>query len=218
MYLPRSFAVEDVSDIRDFVAARGAADFVTVDPDGQPLATLMPCIWIPDDAGLGVLLMHMSRANRQWESITKGDRGLAIVHGLQAYVSPRFYPSKVDTGKVVPTWNYTAVHFTGTVTVSHEAADLLHIVEQLTDKHESTAAEPWQVSDAPVDFVESQLRAIVAVTLHIDSVQAKAKLNQNRTAADREGARAGLAASTSPEDREVARLMGDSGNPPLGPR
>ena len=203
----------EIAHIREFVSAQAAADLVTVDTSGQPLATLMPCTWYPDDNGHGPLVMHMSRANEQWKSITNGARGLAIIHGSQAYVSPNWYPAKAEHGKVVPTWNYTAVHLSGTVEVSHDIEQLRHIVTELTDRHEASMPKPWHVSDAPEDYMTTQLGAIVAVTLHVDRVEAKAKLNQNRSEEDQAGVRDALARSSEAQDQTMSALMGESENP-----
>ena len=145
----------------------------------------MPCSWYRRDESHGTLVMHMARGNQQWKSIAEGARGLAIIHGPQAYVTPSWYESKVEHGKVVPTWNYTAVHLSGSVAVSHDQDHLRSIVSDLTDLHEAGRSTPWAVADAPEEYLAGQLKAIVAVTLHVDRIQAKAKLSQNREARDR---------------------------------
>lgn len=214
MYLPKNFEVTDFAEIKKFVAHVASADFVTTDPTGQPLATLMPCIWLPaEDGGHGKLIMHMSRGNQQWKSISNGQKALAIVHGPQAYVSPVSYEAKQETGKVVPTWNYTSVHFSGTVELTEREDDLLEMVSDLTNFHEASEANPWKVSDAPTDYIASQLRAIIGVTLNIENVEAKAKLNQNRSVADRAGVIEKLSASEDFEDQAVARLMDAQDSP-----
>ena len=213
MYLPKHFAVDDADQIAAFVARCGAADLVSVDSAGQPVATLMPCIWEPAADGAGTLYMHMSRANEQWKSIAEGGRGLAIVHGEQAYITPSSYPSKADTGKVVPTWNYTAVHFTGVLSVSHDPDYLLDVVSRLTDRFEAHQSQPWHVTDAPQDFVAAQLRAIVAVTMAVDGVQAKAKLGQNRSDEDRISAASVLVAGADTQAAVVGRAMLDPSDP-----
>ena len=207
MYIPKHFEVSDLSEIKKFVANSAAVDFVTVDETGQPISTLMPCIWLDDDSKYGKLIMHISRGNSQWKSIKSNQKALAIVHGVQAYVSPNNYATKAETGKVVPTWNYTSVHISGRIELTEDEAQLLKIVELLTDLHESNEKRPWKVSDAPSDFIKSQLRAIVGITMFIDSVEAKAKLNQNRSEADRLGVIKTLSASDKYEDNEIAKLM-----------
>lgn len=207
MYLPRPFEVKELTEVKKFVAHVGSADLVTMDSTGTPLATLMPCQWIDDNTDYGQLMMHMSKGNSQWTEIKQNQIGLAIIHGVQAYVSPSSYVTKSENGKVVPTWNYTSVHLTGTVKVIEDKAEILKIVSDLTNFHESHQSEPWEVADAPLDYLESQLNGIVGITLQISKVEAKAKLNQNRSAADRQGVIATLSKSENFEDLEVAKLM-----------
>jgi len=198
------------TEIAQFVPEVASANFVSVNSDGQPLATLMPCTWMQDptpQGPAGTLFMHMARANKQWASIINGSRALAIVQGPQAYISPSSYASKLEDGKVVPTWNYTAVQLSGTVTVSHDTDYLLEIVTHLTDLHETGRAKPWQVSDAPDSYIQMKLRGIVAITLQVDLVEAKAKLNQNRSIADQKGVSADLEHSGKSGDQAIAKLM-----------
>lgn len=189
MYVPHFNAVNDQTQIREFVAAARVAQFVTVDADGTPLATLLPIIWDGD-----TVLAHLAKANPQWRSIGPDSTGLMIVSGPDAYISPAWYASKAEHGRVVPTWNYSAVHLTGPVRIHPDPEWLLDMVSRLTDRHEGGRAEPWSVSDAPERYRDGQLRAIVGIELSVHRVEAKAKMSQNRSDADREGAIAGLRA------------------------
>lgn len=210
MYVPTLFAIEDHDNIRAFVAAHPSAEFISVDDSGQPHSTLMPCYWdhTPStDAPYGRLVMHMSKANKQWGFTANGARVLAVVAGPQAYVSPTNYATKAETHKVVPTWNYTSVHLSGTAEISHDPELLLDIITKLTQQHEQSRNEPWAVSDAPADFIASQINGIVAVIVNIDRVEAKAKLSQNRSEADRAGVVADLAASPDAQDQMIGRLV-----------
>jgi transcriptional regulator len=219
MYIPRHFGLEDRAQISEFVAAAGAADLVTF--DGTELtATLLPVIWDQDDstshasgsgngdgAGDGRLLGHIALANRQWETAQPGVPALAIVHGPQAYISPNWYASKREHGRVVPTWNYVTVHFTGPVTFHRDPEWLRALVTRLTTKYEHLRAQPWQPSDAPPAFIDGQLRGIVGVEMTVTRVEAKAKLSQNRGAADRAGAIEGLRGEDDPGSARIADLM-----------
>jgi transcriptional regulator len=219
MYIPRHFGLEDRAQISEFVAAAGAADLVTF--DGTELtATLLPVIWDQDDstshasgsgngdgAGDGRLLGHIALANRQWETAQPGVPALAIVHGPQAYISPNWYASKREHGRVVPTWNYVTVHFTGPVTFHRDPEWLRALVTRLTTKYEHLRAQPWQPSDAPPAFIDGQLRGIVGVEMTVTRVEAKAKLSQNRGAADRAGAIEGLRGEDDPGSAGIADLM-----------
>jgi transcriptional regulator len=202
MYVPRFNAMEDADEIRHVVAAAGAAELVTIGEDGFPNATLLPVIWDEER-----LVFHIARANRQWTTIEPDSPALAIVTGAQGYISPSWYASKAEHGRVVPTWNYSAVHFTGRLEVHHDSGWLLDAVTRLTDLHEQTREQPWSVDDAPAGYVEKQLRAIVGIEMAIEKVEAKAKLSQNRSEADRAGVIEGLRREGGSRERELATPM-----------
>jgi transcriptional regulator len=182
MYTPPFNAVHDEDWARSLVAAARTGWLVTAEVDGTPVATSLPILW----RGTRVIA-HMARANNQWRQIGDGARALLIVGGPEAYVSPSWYAAKAEHGKVVPTWNYSAVHLTGTVTVHDDPAWLRAAVTDLTDAHEAGRAKPWQVADAPEQYLDAQLRGIVGIELQVERVEAKAKLSQNRSEADRRG-------------------------------
>lgn len=188
MYVPRFNSVEDDDLVREMVREARVAWLVTVGVGGAPLATLLPIIWEGD-----VVITHMARANHQWREIADGDHALLIVPGPEAYVSPSWYQSKREHGRVVPTWNYTEVHLTGPATVHEEPEWLREAVTELTLLHEGPRPEPWHVEDAPEGYVDGLLRAIVGIEFRVDKVEAKAKLSQNRDQADRLGVIEGLA-------------------------
>lgn len=196
----------DDADVAAFLDRIGSAEVVTTDPDGYPVATLMPFVREGDR-----LLLHMARANPHWRSIEGAVPALAIVAGPQAYVSPSWYASKAEHGRVVPTWNYSAVHLTGRVTVHDDPEWLRDLVTRLTDLHEAGRAEPWSVADAPETYVDKQLRAIVGVELQVERVEAKAKLSQNRSEEDRAGVVVGLESAGSERDLQVAGAMRGQG-------
>ncbi len=201
MYVPVFNAIDD-DDARALVRAVGSAELVTVGPDGFPVATLLPVLWDEDR-----LVAHMARGNGQWRGIEPGSPALAIVAGDQAYVSPSWYASKAEHGRVVPTWNYSAVHLTGRVTVHDDPRWVRDAVTRLTDAHEAHRSQPWRVTDAPEVFVTKQLRAVVGVELVVERVEGKAKLSQNRSAADRAGVVAGLRGEAAAGARAVAEAM-----------
>ncbi len=151
------------------------------------------------------LIGHIARANPQWRD--GAGEALMIVQGPSAYVSPGFYPSKAEHGRVVPTWNYEAVHVHGTVEWFDAPARLSPLVEALTDRFERDRAEPWAVCDAPDDYVRRMLHAIVGFELFVSRIEAARKLSQNRSPADQAGVIAGLCASPSPSDQAVADAM-----------
>ena len=198
LYVPR-LNVMDPDDVRPFVAAVGTAQLVTVGEDGTPDATFLPVLWEGDR-----LVGHLARANAHWRRIVDGSSALAIVTGADTYVSPSWYATKAEHGKVVPTWNYSVVHLRGAVTVHDDPAWVRGLVTRLTDRHEQPRAEPWAVTDAPADYVEKNLRPIVGVEVVVGSVEAKAKLSQNRSDEDRAGVATGLAADGRDPDGLVA--------------
>ena len=200
MYVPHFNQMAD-GEVAAFLDAAGAAELVTQGTDGYPLATLMPFVREDDR-----LLLHMARANPHWKQLGDQTPALAIVAGPQAYVSPAWYATKREHGRVVPTWNYSAVHLTGTVTLRQDAAWLRDVVTRLTSLHEQARPEPWEVTDPPEGFIDKQLRAIVGIELRIERVDAKAKLSQNRSEEDRSGVIAGLESDGGPAGA-VAQAM-----------
>jgi transcriptional regulator len=206
VYLPHHFRVEDAAQVEAFVDGVGAADLVTFDGT-KPVASLIPVIWDRSAGEHGRLLGHLAVANPQWQSLAAGAAALAIVNGPQAYVSPSWYPGTARHGRMVPTWNYVSVHFTGPLTVHRDPRWLRDMVTRLTRRHEDHRPRPWAVADAPPDYIEGQLRAIVGVELTIATVEAKRKLSQNRADDDRAGALAGLRAEPGPGPAAVAALM-----------
>lgn len=201
MYVPRFNALADPDAVRAMVTGVGSAELVSVGEDGYPLATRLPVVWDGDR-----LVMHVARANPHWRAVPLDGSvpALAVVTDAEAYVSPAWYASKAEHGRVVPTWNYSAVHLTGRLR-RHEDPDWLRAaVTMLTDQHETTRAEPWAVTDAPATYVDKQLRAIVGLELTIETVEGKAKLSQNRSAEDRAGVVAGLRAEGGAREAAVA--------------
>jgi len=206
MYIPAHFAGGDEDEVAAFVEQAGSADLVTFD-GSKLIATLMPVIWDRSAGEHGRLLCHMALANPQWSTSVPDVPGLAIVRGAQAYVSPSWYSSRKEQNRVVPTWNYTSVHFTGPVTFHRDSGWLREVVTALTERYERDLDNRWWMTDAPEAYVEAQLRGIVGVELHIAQVEAKAKLSQNRSAADRAGVIAALRSEADPQAQEIARLM-----------
>jgi transcriptional regulator len=205
MYIPPAFKDDDIDHIRAIIRDARLATLVTATADG-PVATPMPLFLDASEGENGVLYGHLARANPQWRLPPLGE-ALAIFNGPEAYVTPSWYATKQETGKVVPTWNYVAVHAYGPVEFFEEAERLLDVVTRLTSKHEGARAKPWAVADAPADFIAAQLRGIVGVRIPVTRFEGKRKMSQNRPEADRAGVAAGLSASESPQDREVAPLI-----------
>jgi transcriptional regulator len=191
MYVPAHFAPDEAL-VGELLRHHGAADLVTLTAQGL-VATMLPFIYVPEAGEHGSLHGHVARNNPQWQLPAQGE-SLVIVRGPDAYISPSWYASKAEHGRVVPTWNYVTAHVYGRLIVHDDAAWTEDLVRRLTAKHEAGSAHPWSVSDAPPEFIAGQLRAIVGIELLITRIEAKAKLSQNRPAADVEGVIEGLRA------------------------
>jgi transcriptional regulator len=207
MYIPRKFALTD-EQTATALAAADFAQLVSHHPSGL-LVTPLPLTY---DESSHSLVGHVSRANPHWHA--DGAESVAIFAGPHTYISPSFYATKAETGKVVPTWNYEVLNVYGRLVVHDDLDWLLDLVTELTSRHEAGRAEPWQVTDAPEEFVQSQLRGIVGVELVIDKVEGKAKMSQNQPDRNRAGVIAGLRDSEAPQDRLVADRVAafDHGN------
>ncbi|WP_338488913.1 FMN-binding negative transcriptional regulator [Pseudomonas trivialis] len=206
MYTPRAFAVDDLPELQQWIRQTRLAQLVTFGEQGL-LASHLPLLLNPDESPNGTLYGHLARANPQWRELQNGAEALVIFAGADAYISPSFYPAKAEHGKVVPTWNYLAVHAYGKAEVFNDAARLLNVVTALTDRHEARREQPWQVSDAPADYIDGMLKAIVGFALPIERLIGKRKLSQNRSPADIAGVREGLAASDDVGDQTVSCLI-----------
>ncbi|MFC6298701.1 FMN-binding negative transcriptional regulator [Pseudomonas sp. CCM 7893] len=206
MYTPRAFALDDLPELQQLIQHTRLAQVVTFGEQGLQ-ASHLPLLLNPDEGPNGTLYGHLAKANRQWQDLQNGSEALVIFAGAEAYISPSFYPAKVEHGKVVPTWNYLAVHAYGQAEVFTDAERLLTLVSALTDRHESARDQPWKVSDAPTDYIDGMLKAIVGFALPIQRLEGKRKLSQNRSAADIAGVREGLAASSDLRDQTLARFI-----------
>lgn len=209
MYLPPQFHETRTPVLHDLIRAQPFALLVTLDATGL-VANPIP-MEIDAAAGpLGTLRGHVARGNPVWKAPRPDVEALAVFHGPQCYITPSYYATKAATGKVVPTWNYAAVHAYGALRVIEDAAWLRRLVEQLTDRHEAArpAGEtPWQVSDAPEGFIDTMLKAIVGIELPIARLEGKWKVSQNRPDDDRAGVVAGLGAGRDPMQRAMAELV-----------
>ncbi|WP_277961428.1 FMN-binding negative transcriptional regulator [Pseudomonas sp. RIT-To-2] len=206
MYLPTAFHDTDIERLQQQMAETRLAIVVTHGEQGL-LASHVPLLLDRDEGEFGTLRGHLARANPQWRDLANGSEAMVIFSGADAYVSPGFYPSKAEHGKAVPTWNFLAVHAYGHAEVFSEPERLHALVSRLTNQHEAGQAAPWQVEDAPADYLHGMLRAIVGFGVPIRRLEGKRKLSQNRSPEDIAGVQRGLAASSDPLDNAVAQLM-----------
>jgi transcriptional regulator len=210
MFMPDAFAVADPEEIERVLLDPPLGCLVTRDAGGF-FATHLPMIY---DPARRTLMGHVSAANPHPERSGDGE-ALVVFQGANAYVTPSWYPSKAQHGRVVPTWNYETAHVTGALVWRREPAWLRDLLGRLTARFEAGRPRPWSIEDAPADYVARQLAAIVGVEIAVREVQVKRKLSQNRSAEDRAGVVQGLLSSKDAGDRRVGELMqGDA--PPQG--
>ena len=205
MHIPPAFRVDDIADIHRAIRDARSATLVTATEEGL-IGTPLPMLLDESEGRQGTLYAHLARANPQWKLLPTGE-AMAIFTGPEAYVTPSWYATKQETHKVVPTWNYVAVHAYGPVEFFDDGDRLLDVITRLTNLHERTRTQPWAVADAPADFIKAQLKGIVGLRMPISRLDGKRKMSQNRNAADRAGVIQGLAGSDRPEDRVVASLI-----------
>ena len=206
MYCPTAFRQDDLASLHAQIQASGLAIVTSSGAQGLQ-ASHLPLLLEPGEGEFGTLYGHFARANPHWRDLASGAEALVVFSGADAYVHPGWYPAKAEHAKVVPTWNYIAVHAWGQAEVFDEPERLLQLVSRLSDRHEQTRPQPWAVSDAPRDYIDAMLRAIIGFALPIRRLEGKWKLSQNRSTADQAGVLAGLATSSNPRDRELAAQM-----------
>ena len=209
MYRPAAFRQDDLATLHAQIDASGLAVLISAGEQGLQ-ASHLPLLLEPGEGEFGTLYGHFARANPHWRDLASGAEALVVFSGPDAYIHPGWYPAKAEHGKVVPTWNYIAVHAWGQAEVFDEPERLLQLVNRLSDHHEQGRPQPWAVSDAPRDYLDAMLRAIVGFALPIRRLEGKWKLSQNRSPQDQAGVRAGLAASANPRERELAAQMNPS--------
>lgn len=205
MYLPDEFRLDDAETIASAMAANPFAAFATNGPDG-PEITHLPLI-ARQEGGETVLYDHFARANPHWRALDGEVAAVAVFRGPHGYISPGWYATKQETGKVVPTWNYVIVHARGVPETLGPGAPTRTVIDMLTDKMEQPRAAPWETGDAPERYMEVMMRGIVAFRMVVTGLTAKAKLSQNKTEADISGAASGL--ETEGQDG-LATLMRDA--------
>ena len=207
MYTPAQFKVEDVGEAHALMRAHPFAVLVTHGADGI-VATHLPTVLKVDEASpLGRIECHVARPNPQWRTFTPDAEALVIFEGPEAYIRPGWYPSKAEHTKVVPTWNYAAVHAYGRLEPVQDKAWLLAHVSELSSQQESPYSAPWSTGDAPANFLDAMARGIVGFKLPIARLEAKAKMSQNREDRDRAGVVQGLGERAQGDDAAIAALV-----------
>ena len=206
MYTPKDFVVDDLPTLHADMRRHNFAALVTLTSSGL-VATHLPLLLDETRGPFGTLTGHVSRANTQWQTSDPATEALLIFNGPETYVSPTWYPAKQEHHRVVPTWNYAAIHAYGPVTFFDDTTRLRTIVTRLTDLHEAASPNPWKVTDAPAPFIDGQLKAIIGFDLPITRLEGKRKFNQNRSAADQSGVITGLRSLRDPAKSSIADFM-----------
>ncbi len=206
MYIPAAFKEERPERMVELVRAHPLATLVTIGSEGL-VASHLPMLYEPAQDGAGVLHGHLAKGNPQWKDLREGVEALAIFHGPEAYISPSWYVTKQETGRVVPTWNYAVVHAYGTLEVYTDAERLRAHLAALTASQEGRFRRPWSIEDAPADYVDGMRRAVVGVSLRVRRLEGKWKMSQNRPAADREAVVEALWAQGDEASVAVAELV-----------
>ncbi|WP_263147196.1 FMN-binding negative transcriptional regulator [Pseudomonas sp. RIT-PI-AD] len=211
MHRPAAFRQDDLARLHAQIEQAPLATLVSHGEQGL-LATHLPLLLETGEGDKGTLYGHFARANPHWQDLAAGAEALTVFVGANAYVSPSWYASKAEHGRVVPTWNYVAVHAYGQAEVFDDGPRLYRLVERLSARHEAGRPRPWALEDAPRDYLDGLLRAIVGFALPIRGLEGQWKLSQNRSPADVAGVRAGLLDSDDPQARALAATMNDSGH------
>ena len=206
MYVPKHFEERDVGVLHALIRSHPLGAWVT-QCDGALVVNHIPFLVDASRGEQGALVGHVARANPVWRSLSKDIVSVVIFQGAQAYITPSWYPSKHAHGKAVPTWNYAVVHAHGVPRIVEDRDWLHRHVSQLSDVQESQQALPWSVSDAPPDYVDTMLRAIVGIEIPITTLVGKWKVSQNRPTADKLGTVAGLHGREDTDSREMAELV-----------
>ena len=206
MYIPRHHEETRLDVLHRLIESQPLASLVTMGSSGL-FASHLPMVLHRDGETNGLLRGHLSRANSQWRDFSPSVDALAIFSGPQHYITPSWYPEKSETGKVVPTWNYAVVHAYGPLRIIEDPAWLLAHLNSLTSTHEANAPTPWQVSDAPADFIASIAKGIVGIELPIHRIEGKWKVSQNQSERTRAAVVEGLEELNTPESLAMRDLV-----------
>lgn len=207
MYVPEHFKEDDKQNLQQYIRDYGFGLLIIADENGIEANHVPFYLSCEGSGSLGVLQCHVARKNPVWQRLIHGSRVLAVFQGPDAYISPSWYPTKAETGRAVPTWNYLAVHAEGNAQTIEDATWLKRHLRQLTDQHESGMGEPWSVDDAPSDFTERLVQAIVGVEIKIETLTGKLKASQNQPERNRTGVKAGLEAGEGAHSHAMSQFI-----------
>ncbi|HXC95341.1 MAG TPA: FMN-binding negative transcriptional regulator [Edaphobacter sp.] len=212
MYIPNANKEDRIPVLHKFMQDHPFASLITMNSSGL-FASHIPVV-LEETGPLGQLKCHISRANTQWRDFTPTIQALAIFSGPQHYITPSWYPERQETAKVVPTWNYAVVHAYGHLKVVEDSEWLMAHLTSLTHQHEAASPTPWQIGDAPSDYIATQIRGIVGLEMTIERLEGKWKVSQNRPERDRIGVANGLADLNTTESLQMKNLVEKRDRPP----
>lgn len=207
MYQPPHHREDRLDVLHGLIRSHPLGLLISVGPDGEPEANTIPMLLDESRGDKSLLKCHVARANPQWKMLADRSRVLVVFQGPQTYITPSWYETKVETGKVVPTWNYAMVQVRGVATVHEDRQWLSEQIRELTQSHEGGREKPWAVDDAPDAFIDAQLKGIVGIEIEITSIEGKWKVSQNRPVADRAGVAKGLELETAADAPDMAKLV-----------
>ena len=213
MYMPKHFEEPRTEFMHDLIRSRPLATLVTLSSSGLN-ANHIPLHLSEDPAPFGTLRGHVARANPMWQDLVQDVKALAVFHGPEAYITPSWYPTKKETGRVVPTWNYAVVHAYGDLRVVDDAVWLRALLEKFVSQNEKNFSKPWALQDAPAEFIEKMIGAIVGIEIVITRLLGKWKVSQNQPVQNREGVIQGLRESKLPDAAELANMIENWSTPP----
>lgn len=207
MYIPASFKENRLEKLHELIVSYPLGLLVTHGGNGLE-ASPIPFLLYAEEGTNGVLRAHMAKANPHWKSLAGQSECMIVFQGPEGYVTPSWYPSKAETHKAIPTWNYATVHVWGRPQVTEEAAWLRRQLDDLTSFHEIPRPQPWSVSDAPAEYIANQIKAIIGIEIPINRIEGKWKMSQNKDKADREGVINGMRSDGDPHRNiQVADLV-----------
>lgn len=206
MYIPRFNEETRLDVMHALIESQPFATLVTTGSSGL-IASHIPMVLNRTEGPHGTLRCHLSRANKQWRDLTTSVEALAIFSGTHHYISPNWYPEKAEDGKVVPTWNYAVVHAYGPIRLVEDPTQLLAHLNALTTQHESGFPTPWQVSDAPADYIASQMKGIIGIEIPITRIEGKWKVSQNKSERTLHAVEQGLEDLNTPEALAMRDLV-----------
>ncbi|WP_166267701.1 FMN-binding negative transcriptional regulator [Marinobacter caseinilyticus] len=207
MYVPSHFAEQDSQTLQQYIRDYGFGLLIVADEQGIEANHLPFHINTDASGSLGLLQCHLARSNPVWQRLERGARVLVVFQGPDAYVSPAWYPTKAESGRVVPTWNYLAVHAQGRPRVVQDVDWLRSHLHQLTDRHETGRAQPWSVDDAPQDYTERLMQGIVGVEIRIETLTGKLKASQNQPGRNKAGVKAALAGGDDTKGHAMSKFI-----------